>query len=87
MKRTFAAITLVAIATSIPACGTTTTSAPVTVTKTTMAQAPAPVVTTTDAPAPTQITIPEVTGQNAEIGWRPRSGVKVPDVGSARLHL
>jgi 3-oxoadipate CoA-transferase, beta subunit len=23
----------------------------------------------------------------AKLGWRPRSGVKVPDVGSARLHL
>ena len=29
----------------------------------------------------------ELYGQGDYVWWRPRSGVKVPDVGSARLHL
>jgi hypothetical protein len=62
----FAGIAAIAAA-MVSGCGSTTTAPPVTVTQTTVAQAPSPVATTTEAPAPVHVTIPEVTGQNAEI--------------------
>lgn len=64
MKFTLVAISLSAVALLIPACGSSKTPAPVTVTKTSVAQAT--IESTKEAP-PTQITIPDVVGQNAEI--------------------